>query len=79
MLAVLVHLCMTLQHLQTGVAYLLAELGIITPMTKVAGASSGALLSMGLCSGITDDKFQQVNKIMALGTVDLCTQCGLYV
>jgi hypothetical protein len=45
-----------------GAAYLLLELGIVTPMTKIAGASSGALLTMGLCSGVEADKFMQITQ-----------------
>lgn len=52
----------------TGAAYLLSELGIITPTTKVAGASSGALLSMALCSGIPPDRFMEI-------TQQLCDAC----
>jgi hypothetical protein len=51
-----------------GVAYLLQELGIITPATKVAGASSGALLSLGLCSGLSPQAFTNI-------TQQLCNTC----
>lgn len=34
-----------------GVAFMLAELGIITPAVPLAGASSGALVATAMCSG----------------------------
>lgn len=38
---------------------MLAELGIIDANTKIAGASSGALLTLAQCSGISSQQFMQ--------------------
>jgi len=56
----LVNQCCSSTALTAGVAYLLTEMGIMTPDTKMAGASSGSLLSMSLCSGIPADSFVRI-------------------
>jgi hypothetical protein len=47
-------------------------MGIITPATKIAGASSGALLSLGLCSGLPSARFKDITQVLC----NTCRQNG---
>jgi len=43
-----------------GVAYMLQEMGVINSKTPIAGASSGALVALFFCSGVTEQGFMKI-------------------